>query len=44
MIISQMIRFVAIPQWFVDQTGGESFTEVAIIGAVQLPVQAFGVL
>ncbi|MDE2744449.1 MAG: MFS transporter [Chloroflexota bacterium] len=44
MIISQMIRFVAIPQWFVDQTGGESFTEVAIIGAVQLPIQAFGVL
>ncbi len=44
MIISQMIRFVAIPQWFVDQTGGESFTEVAIIGVVQLPIQAFGVL
>ena len=44
MIIAQQIRFIAIPQWFLDQTGAESFTEVAIIGAVQLPIQAFGVL
>ncbi|MXX79934.1 MAG: MFS transporter [Chloroflexi bacterium] len=44
MIIAQQIRFIAIPQWFLDQTGAESFTEVAIIGAVQLPIQAFAVL
>ena len=44
MIIAQQIRFIAIPQWFLDQTGADSFTEVAIIGAVQLPIQAFAVL
>ena len=44
MVIAQQIRFIAIPQWFLDQTGDESFKEVAIIGAVQLPVQAFAVL
>ncbi len=44
MIIAQQIRFIAIPQWFLDQTGAESFTEVAIIGAVQLPIQALAVL
>ena len=44
MIIAQQIRFIAIPQWFLDQTGADSFTEVAIIGAVQLPIQALAVL
>ncbi len=44
MIIAQQIRFIAIPRWFLDQTGDESFREVAIIGAVQLPVQALAVL
>ncbi len=44
MIIAQQIRFIAIPQWFLDQTGADAFTEVAIIGAVQLPIQALAVL
>ena len=44
MIIAQQIRFIAIPQWFVDQTGAESFEEIALIGVIQLPVQAFAVL
>ena len=44
MIIAQQIRFIAIPQWFVDQTGADTFEEIAVIGLVQLPVQAFAVL
>jgi len=44
MIIAQQIRFIAIPQWIVDQTEAESFTEIGLIGAVQLPIQAFAVL
>ena len=42
MIIAQQLRFIAIPQWLVDETG--EFTQVAIVGAVQLPVQIVAVL
>ena len=42
MIIAQQLRFIAIPQWLVDETG--EFTQVAIVGAIQLPVQIVAVL
>lgn len=42
MIIAQQLRFLAIPQWVLDQTG--EFAQVAIIGAIQLPVQIIAVL
>ena len=42
MIIAQQLRFLAIPQWVLDETG--EFAQVAIIGAIQLPVQIVAVL
>ena len=42
MIIAQQLRFIAIPQWLIDETG--EFTQVAIVGAIQLPVQIVAVL
>ena len=42
MIIAQQLRFLAIPQWVLDETG--EFAQVAIIGAIQLPVQIIAVL
>ena len=42
MIIAQQLRFIAIPQWLVDETG--EFSQVAIVGAIQLPVQIVAVL
>lgn len=42
MIIAQQVRFLAIAQWLLDETGESE--PLGIIGAVQLPVQIVAVL
>ena len=42
MIIAQQMRFLAIAQWLLDETG--KFEQLGILGAVQLPVQVVAVL